>query len=79
MITSRIQQIGGVKTFGLDSMTWEQAHELFKAILGDDVVSNELETLMVLANRCKFNPLAMEIAARRIRQLEGGKTCCALL
>lgn len=71
LITSRIQQMGNVKTFLLDSMNWEQAHTLFKAILGEDVVKLELDTLKALADRCKFNPLAMEIAARRIRQFEG--------
>ena len=73
LVTSRIQQMGGVKNFPLDSMNWDQATELFQAVLGDDVVSAELDTLMTLADRCKFNPLAMEIAARRIRQFTGMK------
>ena len=71
LVTSRIQQMGGVKTFPLDTMSWEQAEDLFKAILGDEIVANELETVKILADRCRFNPLAMEIAARRIRQFEG--------
>jgi len=71
LVTSRIQQMGGVKTFPLDSMSWEQAQKLFQAVLGDEVVSVELDTLKTLAGRCKFNPLAMEIAARRIRQFDG--------
>ncbi|MDL1911610.1 hypothetical protein FBQ81_13125, partial [Chloroflexi bacterium CFX6] len=73
LVTSRIQQIGGVKTFPLDSMNWEQARELFEAILGNEVVKAELESIEKLADRCRFNPLAMEIAARRIRQFEGIK------
>ena len=73
LVTSRIQQIGGIRTFLLDSMNWNQAQELFEAILGDDVVTAELEALKKLAHRCKFNPLAMEIAARRIRQFQGMK------
>jgi hypothetical protein len=73
LVTSRIQQMSGVKTYPHDSMNWEQAHKLFQAILGDEVVSAELDSLETLANRCKFNPLAMEIAARRIRQFTGTK------
>jgi hypothetical protein len=74
LVTSRIQQIGGVtRSFPLDSMTWEQAQDLFGAILGSAVVENERDAVRTLAERCKFNPLAMEIAARRIRQLEGNK------
>ena len=71
LVTSRIQQVGGVRNFELGSMTWEQARELFEAVLTEEVVAKELETAKTLAERCKFNPLAMEIAARRIRQFEG--------
>jgi tetratricopeptide (TPR) repeat protein len=74
LLTSRIQQIGGVnKTFELDAMTSEQAMELLKAILGEDVVHAELESALKLVERCAWNPLAIEIAARRIRQLQGIK------
>ncbi len=71
LVTSRIQQIGGVKNFELGAMSWDQARELFEAVLGEEAVAGELETVQTLAGRCKFNPLAMEIAARRIRQFEG--------
>jgi hypothetical protein len=71
LVTSRIKEIGGVKNFELDSMDWDQARQLFEAVLGESVVALELETVKTLAARCRFNPLAMEIAARRIRQFEG--------
>ncbi len=71
LVTSRIQQIGGVRNFELGGMSWEQARELFEAVLTEEVVAKELETVKTLADRCRFNPLAMEIAARRIRQFEG--------
>ncbi|MEJ5239647.1 MAG: NB-ARC domain-containing protein, partial [Anaerolineales bacterium] len=72
LITSRIQQIGGVhKTFMLDRMTPEQARQLLEAILGPETVAAEAEAAAHLAARCAFNPLALEIAARRIRQLQG--------
>jgi tetratricopeptide (TPR) repeat protein len=74
LITSRIQQIGGVnRTFALDHLTEEQAKELMDAVLGEEVVNVEKETAEKLAARCAFNPLALEIAARRIRQLQGIK------
>jgi tetratricopeptide (TPR) repeat protein len=74
LLTSRIQQIGGVnKTFALDQMTPEQANELLEAVLGADVVAAEKDAAANLAMRCAFNPLALEIAARRARQLQGIK------
>ena len=71
LVTSRIREIGGVRNFELGAMSWEQAKELFEAVLGEETVASEQETVRTLAKRCKFNPLAMEIAARRIRQFEG--------
>jgi tetratricopeptide (TPR) repeat protein len=72
LITSRIQQIGGVhRTFPLDRLTEEQARELLEAALGEDAVRAEAEAAAKLAERCAFNPLALEIAARRIRQWQG--------
>ncbi|NWG35912.1 MAG: tetratricopeptide repeat protein [Chloroflexi bacterium] len=72
LITSRIQQIGGVhRTFPLDRLTEEQARELLEAALGEDAVRAEAQAAAKLAERCAFNPLALEIAARRIRQWQG--------
>ncbi|MCC7189503.1 MAG: tetratricopeptide repeat protein [Anaerolineales bacterium] len=71
LVTSRIKEIGGVKNFALHAMDWDQARQLFETVLGESVVAAELETMKTLAVRCRFNPLAMEIAARRIRQFEG--------
>ena len=74
LLTSRIQQIGGMnRIFELDHMTPEQANELLEAVLGAEVVAAEKEAAEKLAARCAFNPLALEIAARRARQLQGIK------
>jgi len=72
LITSRIQQISRMnKILELDHMTPEQAAELMEAVLGEDVVAAEKEAAEKLAIHCAYNPLALEIAARRVRQLEG--------
>ena len=71
LITSRIQQFSGIKTFELDHMKPEQARELMTAVLGEEVVNAETETADRLAERCAYNPLAVEIAARRILQMRG--------
>ena len=68
LITSRIQQMAGVKEFALDHMEPEQARELFVNSLGEEIVKTEEEIVFKLAVRCKHNPLALEIASRRIRQ-----------
>jgi tetratricopeptide (TPR) repeat protein len=68
LITSRIQQMAGVKEFALDHMEPEQARELFANSLGEEAVKAEEEMANKLAERCKYNPLALEIASRRIRQ-----------
>jgi len=75
LVTSRIQDIAAIpKTFALDVMTETQALELFSAVLGDDAVTAEKEILERLAERCKYNPLALEIAAHRILQMKGFDT-----
>ena len=68
LITSRIREIGGVKEFPLDHMEPDQARELFVNSLGEDAVKIEEATVYKLAERCKHNPLALEIASKRIRQ-----------
>lgn len=70
LVASRINDIAAIpKTFPLDVMSESQALELFTAVLGDDEVAAERETLEKLAKRCKYNPLALEIAAHRVRQM----------
>ena len=68
LITSRIQQMAGVKDFPLDRMERDQARALFVNSLGEETVQAEEEMVFTLAERCKFNPLALEIASRWIRQ-----------
>jgi hypothetical protein len=58
LITSRIQQMQGVKEFALDHMEPEQARALFVNSLGEAAVQAEEETVYKLAERCKYNPLA---------------------
>ncbi|GAB4454049.1 MAG: hypothetical protein OHK0041_18250 [Anaerolineales bacterium] len=72
LVTSRIQQIGGVtRTFELEPMTPAQARELMEAALGSEAVAAEDKAAARLAERCRFNPLALEIAVRRILQDRG--------
>ncbi len=69
LITSRIQDLPHVQeVFLLHRMTPAQSHELFVAILGRDVVERESREVYELAERCKYNSLLMDNAARRIRQ-----------
>ncbi|MBI5961851.1 MAG: hypothetical protein HY863_00115, partial [Chloroflexi bacterium] len=69
LITSRIQQMSGInQIFALDHMTVEESRELMRAILGDDAVERELTMADKLAERVAWNPLALEIAARRALQ-----------
>nr|MDQ3007934.1 NB-ARC domain-containing protein [Chloroflexota bacterium] len=70
LITTRIQQIGGIRTFALDHLSVEQAQELMVAILGTEIVEAELEMADKLSERVTWNPLALEISARRILQLK---------
>lgn len=72
LITSQIQQIGGVfKSYILDHMTLEQSLELMEAILGKEIIDAEKDKVVLLIERCGYIPLAIEIASRRIRQIEG--------
>jgi len=69
LITSRIQEVPYVhETFPLHRMTPAQSRELFQGILGEEAVAKESDAIDHLAERCKYNSLAMDIAARRIRQ-----------
>lgn len=68
LITSRVQQMAGVKEYPLDHMEPEQARALFINSLGEETVQAEEEMVFKLADRCKYNPLALEIASRWIRQ-----------
>ncbi len=74
LITSRIEQPSHLiplkNTFELNRMTPKQANDLLEAALGKEVVRNEAETARDLAKRVLWNPLALEIAARRIRQMQ---------
>ena len=70
LITSRVREMIGVKEFPLDHMDKAQARQLFVNVLGENSVQTEEETMFKLAERCKYNPLTLEIAARRIRQYQ---------
>ncbi len=77
LITSRIEQPSHLvplkNTFELNRMTPDQARELLEAALGADLVKAEAQAAEDLAKRVLWNPLALEIAARRIRQVQGVK------
>ncbi len=68
LITSRIQQMRSIHCFELDRMTPDEARALLIAILGKDIVTAESEAAGALIERLAGNPLALEIAARRILQ-----------
>ncbi len=68
LITSRIQQMAGMRQFALDRMEPEQARALFVNSLGAEAVQAEEEAVFKLAERCKYNPLALDIASRWILQ-----------
>ena len=75
LVTSRINDIAAVpKIFALDVMSETQALELFGAVLDDEAMNVEKATYQKLAERCKYNPLALEIAAHRILQMKGFDT-----
>ena len=78
LITSRIEQPSHLvplkNTFELNRMTPNQAQELLEAALGADVVNAETQAAEDLMKRVLWNPLALEIAARRIRQMKGAQS-----
>jgi tetratricopeptide (TPR) repeat protein len=81
LVTSRIQQPSHLiplkNTFELDQMTPAQARELLAAALGEKMVAAEEKVFEAIAERCRYNALALEIAARRIRQMQGITTPAA--
>ena len=78
LITSRVREMMGVKEFPLDHMDKAQARQLFVKALGEEAINAEVETMFELAERCKYNPLTLDIAARRILQYQGFENPIAL-
>ncbi|MGB8645814.1 MAG: NB-ARC domain-containing protein [Anaerolineae bacterium] len=82
LITSRSQQpshaIPPDAIFRLEGMSLEQARALLEAALSPERVQAEAEAAGRLIERCKHNPLALDIAARRIAQFEGAPRPIAL-
>jgi tetratricopeptide (TPR) repeat protein len=78
LVTSRIEQPSRLiplkNTFELDRMTETQARALLAATLGEETVAKEEATFVAIARRCRWNALALEVAARRIRQMSGWTT-----
>lgn len=69
LITSRVQDLPSVRDiFPLHRMNPAQSRQLFEGVLGETVVAKELKEIDELAEKCKYNPLLMDNAARRIRQ-----------
>lgn len=74
LLTSRLLQLGALPPaaiFPLEALDVDNALALLASILGEDPVSAEKEAALALAQRCAGNPLALDIAARRILQLRG--------
>ena len=71
LITSRIQQFAALPTracLPLDHMTTTQARALLEAVLTPARLQTELDAATRLMERCCYNPLALDIAVRRILQ-----------
>ncbi|MBM3145957.1 MAG: tetratricopeptide repeat protein [Chloroflexi bacterium] len=73
LVTSRLRNLAALPvraTYQLDAMTADQAQTLLEEVLTPERVQAESETAERLAKRCCYNPLALDIAARRIRVME---------
>jgi tetratricopeptide (TPR) repeat protein len=74
LLTSRLLQLGALPPaaiYPLGALDVDSSLALLASILGDGPVSAEKEAALALAQRCAYNPLALDIAARRIVQLSG--------
>jgi tetratricopeptide (TPR) repeat protein len=75
LLTSCIQQPSHLipvnHSFPLEQMDREQGHALLENVLNGMVLSAEPEAVDDLIVKCAGNPLALEIAARRIQFMQG--------
>ncbi len=74
LLTSRLQQLGALPPaaiFSLQPLDETDSLLLLESILGEAVIAAERVAALALARRCAHNPLALDIAARRILQLSG--------
>jgi hypothetical protein len=74
LVTGRVQNLAGVPasaTFALDRMSPDQARQLLESILTPEAVRAEESATADLAERCRYNPLALDIAARRVKMAVG--------
>jgi tetratricopeptide (TPR) repeat protein len=69
LITSRQRELGGVRVFQLDVMDQAQALELLREAhnLGD-VIAREPDAAQTLCELCGYLPLALDLAASRLRK-----------
>jgi predicted ATPase len=69
LITSRQRELGGVRVFQLDVMDQAQAFELLREAhnLGD-VMAREPDAAQALCELCGYLPLALDLAASRLRK-----------
>ncbi|OQY26097.1 MAG: hypothetical protein B6I38_11765, partial [Anaerolineaceae bacterium 4572_5.1] len=69
LITSRIQNLSAIPataTLSLERMSPLQAKQLLESILTKERVQAEPEAAESIIQRCQYNPLALNIAARRV-------------
>ncbi len=75
LVTSRVQQLSAQipanAIFRLETMDDERARQLLGATLTPARTQAEPEATAQLIERCKGNPLALDIAARKILSLDG--------
>ncbi|MDD2922649.1 MAG: NB-ARC domain-containing protein [Anaerolineales bacterium] len=72
LLTSRIMTLGNMQSFPMDVMTPKQARELLASIVTEEKVKAEEAIAQKIAERVKFNPLALEICARWVWQHKDG-------
>ncbi len=81
LVTSRMNSFSAIpatNTFSLDKMNKNEAEELFRKHLSTELLTKEISQVAALFERCQFNPLALEISARRIAGLVNFKNPVAL-
>ncbi|MBI5052448.1 MAG: hypothetical protein HZB52_04185, partial [Chloroflexi bacterium] len=68
LITSRLHDLSHVKTISLDVMEPDEALQLLRAEISDEGVDKEIEAAKVLCASCVYHPLALILAAARLRK-----------
>ncbi len=68
LVTSRVRTLPVPETFHLNVMTEDQARELLRQVLGAEALEAEPRAVHRLLDLTRRHPLALDVAARRVRQ-----------